>query len=448
MKKIIVFLVCVLISQTNMADAQQTLSIQESVAYAFKNSPVLQGIEITVDQASEGIRSARGYFLPSISAGYSYNTIHSIDSKGPTESDYVDQDKTVANIKLTQALFAGFEHLNRYEKAKVEKAYQEAQLDVKKSDLAFEIRSAFLELLKTRYDISIISQKITRLESDLAVAKAFSDSQLVPYSQVLQAEADLELGRQRLWETQTAVFSYVGRLNRLLGVPPEKITENPIDYVGSFDQDHIEFDLDARQCIDMAMKNRVEPRLIELSLTMAVKDVQILKGKYYPRLTFIAGMYDTESDYDEPGLLSNGQTYDRDQENVYWDAGLYVKWDIFDGGTRYFEAKKERLKVQKLKMDLRQTAMEISEDVTVAYKLFYETQKRLDSIRKAIDAASETYEREQKRFKAKLTTISHVLAAQTKLFESQAVLSQALLDYKLSMARLNHAMGISRNGSS
>ncbi len=443
-KKIIAVVVCILAGHVGSVRAQQTFSIDDSVAYALKNSPVLQGLEISIQQADEDIRSARGYFLPSISTGMSYKHIYSIDSTGPTDSDYVDQNKAVASIQLTQSLFSGFETVTRYERAKLVRAYQEARLDVERLGLVFDVRSTFLELLKARYDSSIISRKITRLESDLSAARAFSNKKLVPYSQVLQAEADLELAGQRLWETRTAVFRHVERLNLLLGVAFDQNAVNPIDYAGQFDQEHIEFSMDVRQCVDLAMKNRVEPRLIDLEIEMAQKDEKMSKGKYYPRVNFTAGMYDTDTAYDEPGQLSNGQTYDRDQNNFYWDAGVYVKWDFFDGGTSYYRAKKERLQIKRLETDLRRVSLEISENVIVAHKLFYETEKRLDSIRKAIAAAEENYAREQKRFKAKLTTISHVLAAETKLFESEAILSQALLDYKLSMVRLRHAMGISR----
>ncbi len=425
-----------------LAQDVQVFSMERSVEYALEHSPVLQGLQITLAQTDEEIKSARGYFLPSFSAGYSLKSITSIDSKGPTDSDYVDQDQMVASLKLTQTLFSGFENTTRYQRAKLGKEYQRAQLDKKKLELIYNIRSSFLELLKTRYDISIISQGITRLESDLAAAKAFSDKKLVPYSQVLQAEADLEFAKQRLWETRTLVFRHVKRLNLLLGISFAESSENKIKYEGKFEQDYIDFKMDTAQCKDLAMENRVEPGLINLEIEMARKDEKFSKGKYYPKVSFIAGLYDTDYDYAESGITSTGQTYDRDQQNQYWEAGVYVQWNIFDGGTSYYQSRKQSLQIQKLEMDLRQVCLEITEEVIVARKLFYETQKRMDSIKKAISAASENYTRQQKRFKAKLTTISQVLDAQTRLVESETLLSQALLDYKLSMVRLNNAMGI------
>ncbi|MDA3790764.1 MAG: TolC family protein [Desulfobacula sp.] len=441
-KIIIIFMFFCIIASHTIAQAAQVFSMEESVEYALENSPVLQGLQIAVKQTDEDIKSARGYFLPSIAASYSLNSISSIYSKGPSDSDYIDQNIGVASVRLTQVLFSGFEYVNRYKKAKLGKEYQKAQVDVKKLDLINNVRSTFLELLKNRYDISIISQGITRLESDLAAAKALSSKKLVPYSQVLQAEADLEFARQRLWETRTSVFRYIERMNLLLGMPHKKTITNPVEYNGTFEQEEIDFTMGVDQCFDLAMKNRIEPKLLELEIKMARKDISISMGKYYPKMSFIAGLIDTDSAYGEPGILSTGQAYNRDQQNQYWEAGVFIRWDIFDGGSNYYQARKNHLQVQKLENDLNQVAMEITEDVLVAHKLFHETQKKLGSSKKAISAARESYIREQKRFNAKLTTISNVLSAQTQLVKSESLLSQALLDYKLSMVRLNHAMGI------
>jgi len=420
--------------------AAETFSLQKSIEYGLEHSPLLQGGDIRIDQAGMDVKAQRGRFLPSISTGYSRSRIFSEYASGTTvDDDYIDQQNAVASIRITQAIFAGFEYKNRFERAKLGSEYQKTQLELQKLDLIYQIKAAFFELLRTRYDVTSSTRMINRLESDLAAARAFSNQKIAPYVYVLQAEADLEEAKQSLWKTQTSIYRYSERLKRLLGLSPEPgiaADADAIEFDDLFEAPVPDLAGDLDLCMGQALSSRPEIRLLALQTKMAEKDAAIAKGRYYPRVNLDAGLYDSDKRYDEAAIYRDDQ-----QHNTYWSAGISVQMNLFDGGTAYYENRRYRLEISRFKTEKQQAEMEIKEQVGVALHSLAEARKRLASVEKALAASQESYMRQKKRFNARIGTTSQVLDAQAKLARAESGKSQALLDCRLALAELSHAMG-------
>ncbi|SMC76491.1 Outer membrane protein TolC [Desulfocicer vacuolatum DSM 3385] len=415
----------------------EIFSLKQSIEYGIKHSPLIQGEKIRIDQAEMDIKSLRGHFLPTISTSYSHSKIINEYSSGNTDEDYIDQKNSVAGLKINQTLFAGFENKNRFDKAKLQKAYQKAMVNLQKIDLVNQIRTFYFELLKTRYDVSSITQSIKRLETDLASAKAFSAKKMAAYVYVLQAEADLEEAKQQLLNTNILIYKHTQRLKRLLGLSQDVNFTNHITFDDEFETPrHDDVGLDITQCIEEAMTNRPEIKLLLLKIEMASKDAAISKGRYYPRINLDLGLYDSDKQYDK-----TSSSY-QDQHNTYWSAGISVQMNLFDGGSAFYENKRHHLEIQRIKTDSHQIEMEIKEEVGVAFHALEESLKRLVSVENALLASQEGYERQKKRFNARIGTTSQVLDAQATLARSEARKGQALLDYQMSLAELYDAMGL------
>lgn len=429
--KIITVVCFAMVLFPSLSGAVETFSLDQSIEYGLEHSPRLQGANITVDQADMEIKVQRGRFLPSITTGYSHNRVTNEYYSGNEDDNYNNQMGRTASLRMTQALFAGFEYKNRFQRAKLSKQYQKAQLEVRTLDLVHRIKAAFFELLKKRYDLETITQRILRLESDLAAARAFSDKKMAPYVYVLQAEADLEESKQRLWQTQTAIYKDSSRLRSLLGAPHGG---DQVEFEDRFEVPAYDPGMTLELCLDQALATRPEMRLLDLQVDMAKKDAAIAQGRYYPRVNLDMGFYDTDKDYDEDSRFT-------DQHNTYWTAGISVQMSLFDGGSAYYEKKRHLLERNRLNKEKQQVQMEVEEEVIVAFDSLAETRKRLVSVEKALAASQENYIRQKKRFNARIGTTSEVLDAQAMLARAESGKSQTLLDCQMSLAQLYHAMG-------
>jgi outer membrane protein TolC len=102
----------------------------------------------------------------------------------------------------------------------------------------------------------------------------------------------------------------------------------------------------------------------------------------------------------------------------------------------------DRIATEKTKLK-----MEIEEAVGVAFNSLKEARKRLMSTEKGLAASQESYNRQKKRFNARIGTISEVLDAQSMLARAESIKSQTLLDCRIYMAQLYHAMGLGQSPS-
>ncbi len=141
--------------------------------------------------ADYDIKSVRADFFPSLSTGYATSELISEQSKGPTETDYLDQSIRQFNLKLTQLLYSGHRLSNNFDKARMNKKVVEAEAFMDQLELVYNIEITFYRLMKAKQDVIATSQAVERLAEGVRSAQAFFDGQLVPYVDVLQAQVDL-----------------------------------------------------------------------------------------------------------------------------------------------------------------------------------------------------------------------------------------------------------------
>ena len=142
-KKIIAVCVAMLLFPS-FSWATEVFSLERSIEYGLAHSPVLEGGKIQIDQAGMDIKAERGRFFPSVTTSYSHNEIFSEYVSGYNDPDYLDQKNNTAALRINQALFAGFENKNRFDRAKLSKEYQKAQLPFKNSTLPTRLKRSSL----------------------------------------------------------------------------------------------------------------------------------------------------------------------------------------------------------------------------------------------------------------------------------------------------------------
>ena len=100
-------------------------------------------------------------------------------------------------------------------------------------------------------------------------------------------------------------------------------------------------------CFQSAMEKRPDLKSLEYQFKAADKQAAIALGKYLPVVRFDVGYYDQNNAYDTREKTING-FYTRDQENTYWQTGITLSWDLFDGGRAWYESEKYTLEGRKI----------------------------------------------------------------------------------------------------
>ncbi len=417
------------------------LDLEEAVRLGLEQNPRIQGMEQGIESSKSQVKSARGGFLPKLSAGYSRTYLDSISAEGPTEDDYLDQTQDTWRASLVQTLFAGKTILNTYQKAQIEKEASRLEKEKAEMDLIRKIQEEFLKYLKVREDRRSLEDTIRRLQVGREAAKAFVSKELAPFVDVLQAEVELEDARQELSKVTNEERIHKMRLNAYLGLQDQR----QVTYRGDLAAIDLNQQLDLRRCLEQAREQRTELQFILNNIQIASKEKEIAHGRKWPTVNLELSAVDRTRDYDTKGSTTDmtGQThtYDRDQENQYWTAGINVEWNFFSGGEQHYRAESMDYEIQKLQRIYEDDLANILTEVRAAHMRIQEARDRVDASRSSVKTARENYNMQEERFKQRVASIQELLDAQENLTRAEANYNQALLDFQLSLSELYYAMG-------
>lgn len=430
--KILLFSISVPILFSFPVLAESVYTLDSCIEQGLKNNPAYKSAQLMVDIADQEKNSARGQFLPSLSTDYSYSNIRSKSASGPTDDDFLDQNNSGYSVRLSQVLYAGSRIFNTYTRADAQKEMYIAQEQFSKLELIYKIEAAFFQLKKAEQDVAVGVDTVKRLNSSLKSAEAYFKREMAPYVQVLLAKVDLANAEQELSIIRNTVGKKREELFRLMNIAADPDTS----FSGGLSYYSLDYSTSYEECWKKASEKRTDLKSFEKQIVMSEKDAAIAAGKYLPLVRLDGGYYDQLRDYSEPGVYLN-QKYDRDQENAYWKAGVSVSWQLFDGGSAWFDRKKSLLQIEKIREQIKDAENNIRSGIRTGLFSLSEAEQRIKSTSVAVAAAKETYESEVKRFQAGIATIPSVLDAQARVTRADSNYSQALLDYQIARAGIN-----------
>jgi len=430
-----IFFILTLCFLADYAFASQTMSLAQCLEAGMKNNPTLQASEFKSDAVGRDVKVARADFLPSLTSSYAANRINSNATKGPTNSDYINQDIHSATIKLTQVLYAGSRISNNYERAKFLEQASQAERDLVKLELIYNIETTFYRVMKAKQDVIAATEAVDRLTESAKAAEAFFRKELIPYVDVLKAKVDLADADNQLGVAKNNENRQRVTLFSLMNLPMDPDLEFS-DETKATVRERPSFE----SCFSYAVEHRPDIKSLEYQRQAADKQSEVSLGKYMPVIRFEAGYYDVNNDYEKLGRNILG-SYDLDQTNRYWLAGVSVTWDLFDGGRSWYESEKFSLDSQRLGALRQEAHNTIATGIRKALYSLQEAEQRLASSTGALAAAKENYTSEDNRLKAGVSTMTALLDAQSRLVRAQVNKSSASLDYNLAHSELKFMTG-------
>lgn len=415
----------------------ERFTLDRCIEYGLANSPVLKSAEFMVEGADNEIKSARADFLPSVSSTLSGTSLSSLNSSGPTESDYLDQDILDFQVSISQVLYAGSRIYATYSRAAAKKEMAEADEAFARLKLVYGIETAFFELLKAKQDVKSAKDTVDRLQAGVDSANAYFEKELVPYVQVLQTGADLADARLQMSRIVNTVENRRAELFALMNMD----FSSQVTFAGELNYYPPRYKFSLEECWESARKNRPDLKSLEKQMVMANKAADMALGKYLPTLKFNVYYADNSKNYNKPGTYTTGGTYDRDQQNRYWAADVSATWQLFDGGKAWFERKTHLADINRIRQDIKSSENEIHTGIKTILFDLSQANTRVEQSLVALSAANEYYKREKKRFQAGISTIPSLLDAQVRLTRAERNYNQALLEFQVARSALNFMTG-------
>jgi outer membrane protein len=400
-------------------------------------SPRIAAKGCEIQKAEDEIKIVRSGFLPSLSANYNINEIHSSTSSGPSDSDYLDQVQNDYGLTLTQGIFSGFTTMNLYQMKHLEKELAGLEKELEINSLIVEIQSDFIKVLMYSEQIKNYKNSVERLIKKTKAIKEYFKKKMVPYTQVLAVDVELSDARKELSMAKSNYRIQKNKLNTLIGIP----FDVAVHYTGDVKKIPVYRDIMIEGSLATALKTRPEILQILKKIKIAEKEKSIIKGRYSPEVSVSAGYSHIERDYNSPGQDIFGNSVDRDQMNEYWSVGTKVVWPIFEGRKKYYQLKKTDNEIQRLKQLYKLLKANITNEVINGYYIVEETIKRIEFSKTALKEANESYKRAEKKLSINIGTITEVLEAQAKLLEAETNHSLDWCQYAIALSKLFSTTG-------
>ena len=406
------------------------MTLEEAVSISLDNAPKILASAGDYLASLQRVNQALAPLLPQLFGSGIYGRQQSISTTTGARSV---SDFGSASATASQLLWDFGRQWAAKDAAKYDAAAFRAAVELQKNNIAELVKEQYFTLLLSQRLVVVNEAALDRAEINLRSAKGFFDVGTQPKSFVTRAEVDVANGRLNLIRANNAVSLARVALNTAMGIA----INTPTQVKDVLAYEHFSTDRDT--LVAEALSKRPDYLQIKAQADEADAKVRQTFRDFFPSLTG-NGQYGITGITGTPphGSRSTSGFIDSGPE---WLVGLTLNWTIFDGGGKIARYKEAKANVDAIKARVRDTELQIWQNVEQAYLNLGEAEESIGAAGKAVESAQENYDLARGRFDAGVANIIELTDAQLALTQAQSTEAQALSDYRIAIARLEQALG-------
>lgn len=474
-------------------DDTLSLSLQDALAIAAKNSFDVKVEKLVFDQAEMRYAAAHGAYDPVASFYWSHgdvrNPVSSVLQAGMgtaalnSRQDYYNFGLTQAtpwgqtfgltwdnnqnesnsaytlfnptyntNFELTTTvpLLQGFGKVADITRQQARLGWESASFTYAQGlrDTLLQVERSYWNLVYARESLEVSRMGLKLAQNFQAeTAARIRAGVLAPIEQVT-ADASVAQREQDILVAESTAANTEDIFKLALGVTQGS---------GDWDRHYVPTDAPARnrgdykeaELIARAQERRPEIGSLQKTLESNRLDTAWAKNQKLPRLDFVgtlnyagtAGDFfntQTSTYVDQAFPDAWDQVWGRDYRG--WTVGLSVRYPIFNRAAKYtFSAYK--LAETATEIQLEKTKLLIANDVRLSLRNLQTTEKRISAAELTVRLQKEKLDAEQKKYQNGLSTSFNVLSYQNDLTAAQSALLKARIDNQIAVADLDRAVG-------
>jgi outer membrane protein TolC len=426
------------IIMTNMAAAQETLTLQQALEFAIAHKAEAQKARLEQENAQYLIDEVRGSALPQVSGSgnLTYNAMlqkvalpgELLGTPGKTLMVAMGQPwQSTATLNVNQqifnqAIFTGLKAARTTrEFYRVNNTLTDEQLIEKVANAYYQVfqLQQQLQTIQTNLDNTVKTQKVITGLVDAGLAKK------IDLDRIVVAVNNLEAARQQMVNSlqlsENALKFAIGmEIGRQLVLPAES------------------FEVNAAILDDQPdPSNRTELKLLNVQSDLLSLNKKAMTAAYYPTLSFSGNL----------GYLGMGPYMPvlNSSSKVNWSGfsalALNLSIPIFTGGTTRAKINQADIDIKKLKADIEDTRLGLALASDNARAQIKNSLLTVDTNKRNISLAKDVLDNTQNNYKNGLATLTDLLDAEKAYAEAQNNLTISLLNYKVAEIQLIKANG-------
>ena len=315
----------------------------------------------------------------------------------------------------------------RYRRAIAQERIAELQRVRADQTVAFDVATAYLDVLLARASRRVQEDAIRRAEAILGDVRFRLEGGVVEREDVLRAEVQLSESREALVLAREGEFDAVARLNNAMG----RNAGLPLEVIDLEMQPPLPGAL--AHLLEQAAAQRPEVGLARQAVAAAQEGRQAARAEFLPRIFVRADVGGTAGTNVGTGL----------QEG----AGLHLDMPLYTGGLHRGDMRAADADVEAAVADAQAILDNISLQVNLAYRGVVAARERIGLSRTAVVQATENLRLLEVRYRNGNATPTDIVDSEAALTRSQQRYFSAIYTHLAGLARLDYALGQQQGAS-
>jgi outer membrane protein TolC len=424
-------------SLSAQSTAGYTFTLPQAIDYAFKNQAAVLNAQLDEQIAKNTVKQTTGIGLPQVSGSFSFQDF----LKLPTSllpGDFFGQPGTqvpvqfgvkyqsALGLEASQLLFDGT-YLVGLQAAKTYKELSIRNSKRTKIETAVAVSKAYYSVLVSNEQLGLLDANLVRLHKSLHDIEAYYKNGLVEKVDVDRLRVlanNLETEREnvlRLLALNTNLLKFQ------MGMP----IETNLTLSDSIKE--LSLTADVLVSDSLAYKNRIEFSLGQTQKKLNELNLKRYKSEFLPSIVAFGSTSNSYQNNSFSNLYSN-----------YYPTslvGLKLSLPIISGGQRIYKIKNARLEVQKSANDLANLQNGINLEINHAKTSFLNGLQSLENQKRNMELSKEVLRISKVKYEQGVGSSLEVTAAETSLKESQNNYINALYESLINKVNLDRALG-------
>jgi outer membrane protein len=362
----IIVLFVIVLSITNVLNAQKQWTLEECIGYAFQNNITIKRQALQNEISANNLKQSKIDLFPDLGAGYG----HSLGSGQGFDNSYKQVNKTSngsANLSASVVLFSGMQKWNtiKMNQFNLQSSFQ--NLEKAKNDIALNIAAGYLQILfnKEIYEVAQNQLDVTKLQVD-KTKKLFEVGNVAKGS-LLDVQAQSAAEEASLIDAENNLkLSYLN-LSQMLDLDTVK---NFTIFIPTEVTVPESFNENTDSIYNIAIENLPQIKGAEFSLLRAKSQLAVSKGSRFPTLSLNAGIDTRYNMYDSIRTIVPAGNYavnTQINDNLYKSVSLSLRIPIFTKYQIQRNINNSKIEVVDAEYSLRQSQLQLRKDIEQAY---------------------------------------------------------------------------------
>jgi outer membrane protein TolC len=428
-----------------LAQQKMSLTIEQAVQIGMENSKALRTSQFKLEAADARSSEMNTLRLPSLKFNGTYTRLSDVPPSQivlpanfimpgvpPTDSRATLSPTVLDNYglkaTLQQPLFTGGKISGAANAAEYLSDATKEDYKKDKAEVQYNIKAAYWNLFRAYEFKKFVDENVNQIKSHAKEAENLMKQGMLTSNDLMKVQVQLSDALVRQIDATNNVKLAMYALNNTLGLPLQTEIEL-VSTIQIADRTWEEVD----KLVDRAFEKRPDVIGMNARVKAGESGLTSARGGWWPQI-YLVGNYNY--------LRPNSRIFPTvDKFKDTWDVTLSLSFDIWNWWQTGYQANQAQAQLAQAQEGLSMMKDGVMLEVTQSYLGVNQFKERKAVSEQGVRQAEENYRITNDKYKKGLTPNSELLDAEVALLQAKLNLTQSLVDYELSIARLSKAIG-------